>query len=558
MNAPSSVPGVAPAAALIVIEPGGGRSRTSIFELPFFIGRQAGSHLVLRDARVSRSHARIVLENGAYVVEDLGSLNGVFVNGERVTRRPLNQSDRIGFGAADSYQAVFTMGEHGLEKLAENIVPSRPGQEGELTRLRAVVELARAVEASLSPADVLAALVDAALAITGAERGFLLLQQDGRLEFRVARDSRGQALTAEDLRVPTTIIHRALTGRRELLSMSFDPQPTGPGAMNTIAELELRSVVCVPLVRVGTGVDPAAAPVRPVDQTIGVLYLDTRAGEADLASSAHELLQTLAVEASIILENARLLEGERELKRMESELDIAREIQENLLPRELPATGWLRAAGRSIPSRQVGGDYFDLRQVDPSTWALVIADVSGKGVSSALLASLLQGVFLAAPVSGLAARDAMLRINSFLIERTGGEKYATVFFATLERDGLLRYINAGHGIGLLVRVDGRLEELDPTGPPVGMLEEATYTVKEELLSSGDKLVLFTDGLIEAEDAEGRALGMLRVRKMARDGAGLDSQAILEALGATLGLHTGGAVQKDDITVMVVEYRSERG
>jgi phosphoserine phosphatase RsbU/P len=360
------------------------------------------------------------------------------------------------------------------------------------------------------------------------------------------------------LRVPASIIQAALTGRRELLSMSFDPNPTGPDGMSTIAELELRSAVCVPLVRVGTAADPAAAPARPVDQTIGVLYLDTRADQADLASSARELLQTLAVEASMILENARLLEGERELKRIESELEIAREIQKNLLPRELPATGWLRAAGRGIPSRQVGGDYFDLRQVSPSAWTMVISDVSGKGVSSALLAALLQGVFLTAPSSGLAAEEAMLRINSFLLERTGGEKYATLFLATLEQDGRLRYINAGHGACLLARAEGSVEEFGPTGPPIGMLEEAGYAMEEAHLCDGDKLVLFTDGLTDAEDTEGRPLGTARVRKIARAGARLGPGAIVEALSAALALHTGGAVQKDDITVMVVEYRSERG
>jgi serine phosphatase RsbU (regulator of sigma subunit) len=541
-------------ASLIVIEPGGGRACVPISELPFLIGRQASSHVVLRDARISRTHARIVAEGGAYIIEDLGSLNGVLVNGERIKRRRLNPSDRIDFGAADSYQLIFTLGEPGIERLASRIGPS-VAEGNDLARLRAVVELARAVETSLSPAEVLTALVDAALAITRAERGFLLLRQGEELEFRIARDSRGQQLTADDLRVPTAIIHQALAGRRELLSMSFEPLSGDLG--RTIAELELRSVVCVPLVKIRTGMDAETTALRPAEQTIGVLYLDTRAGRADLASSDRELLQTLALEASIILENARLLEGERARQRMEDELEIARGIQESLLPRQLPSGGWLRAAGRSIPSRQVGGDYFDLRQVSPSAWALVIADVSGKGVSSALLAALLQGVFLAAPGTGLSAGEAMSRINAFLLERTGGEKYATVFFGTLTREGVLRYINAGHGVVLLARAGGLLEELYPTGPPVGMLEEAAYAMEETHLSGGDKLVLYTDGLTEAEDAEGTPFGARRVREVVRAGASHGAQAMYDALAAALVAHTEGAVQRDDITVMVVEYRLER-
>ncbi len=124
--------------------------------------------------------------------------------------------------------------------------------------------------------------------------------------------------------------------------------------MRTIADLELRSVVCVPLVKLGAFVSDQTAELSPDAETAGLLYLDSRAGEADLASGNRELLQTLALEASTILENARLLEGERSRQRMEEELRIARVIQESLLPRKLPSTGWLRAAGHSVSSAPGG------------------------------------------------------------------------------------------------------------------------------------------------------------------------------------------------------------
>jgi serine phosphatase RsbU (regulator of sigma subunit) len=557
MSDPDVTPALLPPATLVVWDPSGGRTRVAISQLPFLIGRQAGNHLVLRDARISRTHARIVAEGGAHFIEDLRSLNGVFVNGERVERRRLNPSDHIDFGVPDSYRLVYATGEPAFGQLAGQI--AAPATEGsELRRLRAVVELARAVETSLSTTDVLAALVDAALAITGAERGFLLLRRGDGLEFRVARDRHGAPLTADDLRVPAAVIHQALTRRRELLSMSFDPHSAGADMpTRTVVELELRSAVCVPLVKIRTDTGLPGASQPPAEQTIGVLYLDSRAGAADLAAGNRELLQTLALEASTILENARLLEGERARERMEEELKIARDIQESLLPRELPSSGWLRAAGCSLPSRQVGGDYFDLRRISPSSWALITADVSGKGVSSALLASLLQGVFLAAPYISISAEDAVARLNAFLLERTGGEKYATIFFGTLDRDGRLRYLNAGHGAALLVRADGRLEQLHPTGFPVGMLEEAAYKTEEVRLACGDMLLLHTDGLTEAEDAEGNPFGEARIRQLARASAHAGSQALYEALAAALAAHTGGAVQKDDITLMIVEYRAER-
>ena len=152
-----------------------------------------------------------------------------------------------------------------------------------------------------------------------------------------------------------------------------------------------RSVVGVPLVRVRTGSAQETCIITSRSDTIGVIYLDSRQTAVDLSSGNRELLQTLALEASTILENARLLEEERIKQRMEEELSIAREIQTSLLPRRLPSEGWFRVAGSSIPSHEVGGDCFDVRQLSPNAWSLVVTDVSGKGVSSALLAALLAG-----------------------------------------------------------------------------------------------------------------------------------------------------------------------
>ncbi len=216
----------------------------------------------------------------------------------------------------------------------------------------------------------------------------------------------------------------------------------------------------------------------------------------------------------------------------------------------------MRAAGRSIPSNQVGGDYFDLRQISPSAWAVVNADVSGKGVSSALFASLLQGLFIAAPHAGASPEEPLTRLNSFLLERTGGEKFATVFFGILHRDGLLRYVNAGHGAGLLVRSAGRLERLPATSLPVGLLEEADYASGEVTLSDRDKLVLFTDGLSEAENQDGDMLGEAGVSRVALANAQASARELFEALDSALAQHTGGAIQKDDIAFLVVEYRGE--
>src|SRR5438270_12692172 len=139
------------------------------------IGRQGDNHLVLRDNRASRSHARIVVDNGAYFLEDLNSRHGVFVNGQRVTRHKLSAADRIDFGFQDAYKLVFTLEEDEIHRMLEQIststTPSVPGGGSSLVKLRALVEVARALQSSLSTEDVLASVVDAALAVTSMDRG---------------------------------------------------------------------------------------------------------------------------------------------------------------------------------------------------------------------------------------------------------------------------------------------------------------------------------------------------------------------------------------------------
>ena len=382
-------PGLAPAAepaSFIVVDPNGQRKRVPVDPIPFLIGRQPENHLILRDSRVSRSHARIVVENGAYVLEDNGSRHGTFVNGRRIQRKTLENTDRVEFGAQDSYQLLFALDGAELKRLMEQLgggeqtaVPVGVGSN--LAKLRAILDLARTLQSSFSIDEVLVSVVDTALTITGAERGFLLLRgsPEAALETRVARNRRGQNLRETDLRVPREVIRRALEHRRELLSMNFDPlgaDETRP--QNSIVDLELRSVICVPLVRIRAGQNNATNVMVTGNETVGVLYMDSRLMAADLAGGNRELLQTLAIEASTVLENARLLQEEQSKHQLEEELRLARTIQQSLLPRSLPSDGWLRASGSSLASHEVGGDYYDVMRVSSHCWSAVVADVSGK------------------------------------------------------------------------------------------------------------------------------------------------------------------------------------
>lgn len=562
MQAEAALPPDAGPASLVVVDPNGNRKRVPVDPIPFLIGRQPDNHLILRDSRVSRSHARIVVEHGVYVLEDIGSRHGTFVNGQRVKRQTLENTDRVEFGAQDSYQLLFALDGVELKRLMEQVggadsAIASPGVGGNLAKLRAILDLARTLQSSFSIDEVLASVVDTALTITGAERGFLLLRAaaGAELETRVARNRRGQNLRETDLRVPREVIRRALEHRRELLSMNFEPlgaEETRPE--NSIADMELRSVICVPLVRIRTGQGDATSVLVTGNETVGVLYMDSRVMAADLAGGNRELLQTLAIEASTVLENARLLQEEQTKHQMEDELRLARTIQQSLLPASLPSEGWLRASGSSLASHEVGGDYYDVTRVSAHCWSTVVVDVSGKGVGSALLASLLQGALITVTEDAEAMGQRMERLNRFLLDRTGGEKYATVFYCLLHENGRMHYVNAAHCPPMVVRANGERVELEASGMPLGLVETAEFAVVEHRLGAGDKIVIYSDGVTEAQNLDKRFFGRKRLREVVEAHAGHSCATIHDAIQEAVATFTEGAAQSDDITLVVLEFR----
>ncbi len=513
---------IAPSASIIVVDPSGHRTRVDLAPLPFKIGRQADNDLILRDSRASRLHARILREGAEYKIEDAGSRHGVYVNGKRVESHALRNSDRIEFGFPDSYQLVFATKGAELNRLIDQFgaheksgaASSSPGVGANLAKLRAILDVARTLQTGLSLQDVLNSVVDAALAITGAERGFLLLR--GRWRTGDARGAQSAGRHASGGR-PARSAARDQTRPRTAPRPAFDELRSArhrriPAGAQHRRTWNCAASISVPLVRISKVRGDATNVLSTAEETAGVLYMDSRLTTADLAGGNRELLQTLAIEASTILENARLLEEERIKQRIEEELDVARNIQQGLLPRRLPAAGWFRTCGSSVASHQVGGDYYDVIPAGPHAWTAVVADVSGKGVSSALLASLLQGAFLAVSHGDTALGKRLERINVFLNERTAGEKYATVFYCLLEHTGRLHYVNAGHCPPLIVRKEGGIESLAATSPPVGLLESAEFENGEAMLVPGDRIVIYTDGVTEAQNLRSEFFGRQKLRK----------------------------------------------
>ena len=339
---PDSIAVLAPTGLSLLVEPPSGEClHVQVTRNPFILGRLAECDLALRDSRVSRRHARIRFEAGAYSIEDLQSRNGITVNGERVDHSSLTVGDRIGFGVADSFVITVVEGARPQAPLLKKVtdIATERGQASSLGRLAAMLEVARTITSSEGLDEVFGAVAEAVLAITGAERAFLLLRDEGdptgELRVRAARGAAGALESDEASDVPCAAIGRALDRRTDLFAVSV-PE-LADGAAGRSAAGRRSSALCVPILRIRMGPDHETTVLSAKRHTLGALYMDGSDSDAQLAEGNQEILQALAIGVSTVLENARLINEETEKRRIDQELQIAHGIQQALRPAALPA-----------------------------------------------------------------------------------------------------------------------------------------------------------------------------------------------------------------------------
>lgn len=537
------------------MEPGGVRRNVDLTANPFRIGRQADCDLVLRDGRISRLHAQILFENGKHVLEDLGSRHGTFVNHEKVGRRELHPSDTIEFGAGNSFQVIFAGEEKSIEDLLERVDSPPPSSSSsrELYHLGVLLEAAGAIYGHLLLEDMLAAVVDAAIRVTGADRGVLVLEGPGNeLQPSVARESGQRTLPLNEVRVSTSVLKQVAETRRELVVADIGEEHALREQASIVIDA-LRTLIAIPLERQPTirSVDSTVVATRP--GLLGVLYLDSRRPLAAFSELDRQVLRSLAAEAATVVENARLFADARERERLQRELEIASEIQMQLLPKTLPREEHLVTVGRTLACRSVGGDCYDVVELPQGALGFVVADVAGKGMPAALLASMLMGSFCATASSGLALSELAHRVNKRVCDRTDEQSYATLFYGVISPCGLMEYFNAGHVPALVRRRSRELVALESDSFPIGMFDFAEYNSRTIQLEPGDFLVMYSDGVTEAANPESEMFGDERLRETVKNFSGNTSQELLDAVFQAVRVFTAGYAQADDVTVVVVQY-----
>jgi phosphoserine phosphatase RsbU/P len=538
---------------LVMIDPNGSRRKVEVTPTPFRMGRQAGNELVLRDSRVSRQHAQIVTEEGKYLLEDSGSRHGTFVNGEKVNRVELHPNDTIEFGIPDSYRLIFAGDEMSVDELIERVERPMPtaSSSRELYHLGVLLEVARALHTSLSLEDVLTSVVDAAIQVTHTERGVLLVAEAGNLRPAVARDAQQCTLPTERLTISQSVLKQVATSRRELVVGDVD---TGASPATSIAKLELHTVVAIPLEKRPqiTSLDSTVPGVVP--ELLGVLYLDSHAPTAAFSEIDRQVLRSLANEGATVVENARLFAALRAKERLEQELRIASDIQQQLLPKAFPQVKHLAVAGHTVACQSVGGDCYDIISLPGNRYGFVVADVSGKGISAALLASMVQGAFSAIASLALPPDEVATRMNQRMCERSGEDRYVTLFYGVLHPDGHFEYVNAGHVPPLVKMKSGGIALLGSDNFPVGMFDTAEYATSRIQLHPGDYIVMYTDGVTEAVNPSNELYGEDRLRTSVEGFAGENVQQFYDSVQKDVRAFTEHLyAQADDITLIVAQY-----
>ncbi|MBZ5500760.1 MAG: SpoIIE family protein phosphatase [Acidobacteriia bacterium] len=545
---------------LEIISPDASHRFVRITESPFLIGRggDTGNHLQLSDPRISRQCAAILCEADGCYLEDRGHRRGVFVNGTKIEHSPLNSGDTITFGFEDSYQIVFrsSRGETSVQNLLTRMgnMPSDDSSAGGLRKLNVLLQATSLLHSQLPLESVLSTMLDHAIGITNADRG-LLLEADaaGSLRVRLARGSGGVRLPLENLAPSQTALRQALQQKSSIITEDLNRADAALQMAQSIVAQSLRAIIAIPLYANprANSEESAARPER--GQFLGVVYLDSRRPTA-FSKLDRQILDALAVEAASILDNARLVERERERQRMEQELNIARDIQQALIPHGFRDFPYFAVSGVHTPCHAVGGDYFDVFPLDEERTAILVADVSGKGLGAALLTTMLQGA-LSGMTIGTDPVRVFNHINKFLCEHAEVGRYATMVFGILHANGKFVYINAGHLSPLILR-RGEVTELFTEGSfPVGLIPEADFTATTVDLQEDDTLILFSDGVTEAMDPNEEMYGVARLREVLSG----QHQAPLEELQKTVlqsvENFARGAHQTDDITLLLVRYRA---
>ena len=549
-------------AYLLINHPSGISDKFPLSRLRTTIGRSARSDICIPDGFASRLHAEVRKEGDAFWLQDLGSANGTRYNGMPLSAPiPIFTGGEIQIGEtriafddggqppksisatliADDTDALdpsktisLSARKNPTAEFFDATLATRTDLLGLISKVGVALLSSSGLDETL---DQVASLVFEAVP---AERVVIMLRDEKAntgMEIKVAR-IRGQEEPVDEVRISRTIMNEVIENGKSVLTSDAQHDPRF--ASQTIMLQGIRSILAVPLC---------------VDErnVFGLIYADSPTSSVTFAGEHLDILTTLASVASIRVENVSLLDERMNRERMERELELATEIQQRFQPSGPPKIEGYEFQGISFSCYEIGGDYYDFIPRADGKMLIALGDVSGKGTAAALLMSSLHAAMHGQVAANSSLEAAIDSVNRYLSENTPANRFVTLFAAELDpASGELWYINAGHNPPLIGRADGTIEQLSSGGFPLGIMPDAEFETGTTALTSGEVLVIYSDGVSEANNLAEEEFGLERLNEVLRENIGLTAAGIRDKVESALSEFTGTAAPNDDITLVIVK------
>lgn len=519
------------------------------------VGRKADAEIVFDNAYISRRHAKITLTEEGYCVADLGSAFGTHLNDQRIEQQVLlRDGDRISMGK-DQLTLFFFAGEADfpavfreaqatrLEKSISDLALVLPSALSDLEKIGFILDFQYQWGQVLTPEKTFQQILESSLKISGAERGFILIRKRDRFEYAAGINRRGRELAQSEFRTSQSVVAQVFADGKPVFMVEGIQAKFAEQA--SILAMGLTAISCLPLYGIASQADSP--------DLLGILYLDSTKVMHTLKALDQKILTKLAEEAGNVLEKLEIIKSVEERRKLEQELTLAQETQKNLLPQNLPVYEGFCVRAFSKPTRHVGGDLYDFPTTGSGELLGILADVAGKGLAAALLSSMILGCLDMQIRGGLKPAEALNQLNKYLCEKPASNRFATMFLFNLSPTGAGLYISAGHNPAYLLRAaNGEIEELPSNNLLLGAFDSICFQSDPLELRKGDMLVVYSDGLMEAENPDDEMLGEERVKEVIRREASAGASHLEGRLLDTIHQFTRGHPQTDDITLLIVE------
>ena len=505
------------------------------------LGRASDCTIPIKDRFLSRKHAEIVRDRGTWFVRDCGSVNGTLVNGVKIADPvPLRPGDRIALGDSE---VVFHADDQPSQMIpidsdshATNLAIKIDSEERGTERTKVLNSLAIEFLADRPMSDLFEFILDRVVGLLHPSRCAMALFGPDRATFDMVKLRRQDQTDSTDLLISRTLLKEVVDGR-QVVSFFDSSQDEKLARAQSIIAQDIRSAICAPLL-VG-------------DAVLGVLYLDYKSTRGTCSENDVRLVGQIARFAAVTLERTRLREEAFAKAKIDEELRTAYTIQKRLLPSSLPVVAGYSFAAANRPAKSVSGDYYDMVVRPDGRIYFVIADVSGKGITAAIVMSSVAMAFNIFTRTDPTPADLLRELNATLAPKTAPTKFVTLVAGVLDPStGQIVFANAGHVPPLVVSCNG-VETLNKTDLVVGLFPNAKYQNQTIQLNPGDALVLFTDGVTEAENAKEEQLGLTTVAEMLKSLHCADASRILAGVDEHVHAYIGDTPPGDDVTMLAV-------